>query len=163
MPSLFPHQKRVCISNCLKSIQFQLDVLWFGGGVEIRCVESTCFEVFQNPFLIFMLGSAYRGENVILVVSLLCFSSVANTLQDGMRSTCPWHVWEFLVFILSPRFTERIWIALWRSCSLNLGSMVSQPVQVVYMWFVFYKIILKPTYKSVPYGLKEHNMLMLTG
>lgn len=31
-----------------------------------------------------MLGSAYKVENVIWIFSLLCFSSVANMLEDGM-------------------------------------------------------------------------------
>lgn len=120
-----PPKKRVWISNSLNSIQFHLNVLWVGGNVEIRCVESTIFGVFQKPFLIFMLDSAYKVENVILIFFLLCFSSAVNTLEFGMGSAGPWHVWEFLVFILSLRFTARIWIAMWRSHPLNLGSMES--------------------------------------
>lgn len=157
-----PHQKKSCILNCSNSIKFHLDVLWFGGGVGIWCVESACLGVFQKPLLIFMLGSAYKVEKVVLIFSLLCFNSVANILEDGMGSADPWHVWELLVFILSLRFTVRVWIALWRPCPLNLGSMESLNFPKLYMCD-FYKIALKSTHKSVLYGLREHSMLMLTG
>lgn len=65
-------------------------------------------EFFKSHFYFFMLGSAYKVENVVLVFSLLHFSSVANMLEDGIGSAGIWHVWELLVFILSLRFTARI-------------------------------------------------------
>lgn len=128
--SLFP-PKDICTSNYLSSIQFQLGG-WArarcGICVEMRCVEWTCSEVFQKPFLICMSGSVCKMENVILVFSLTCFNSVVNTLENGMGSAGPQHVCVCVagvVFILSLRFRTKIWIAMCRSHPLNLGSMES--------------------------------------
>lgn len=73
-------------------------------SVEIRYVVTTCFGVFQKPFLIFMLGSAYKVENVILKFPLLCFSSAVNMLEDGIESGGPWQVWKPLVLSHSEDF-----------------------------------------------------------
>lgn len=142
MHSLFP-PKDICTSNYLSSIQFQLGGwAWARCGmcVEMRCVEWTCSEVFQKPFLICMSGSVYKMENVILVFSLICFHSVVNTLENGMGSAGPQHVCvgglcSFFLWdseqIFELQCADLIhWI--WDPWSL------SKLFQIVDMWFAFH-------------------------